>query len=217
MQSRVNSRQFLAAFLIVTAAAPRAVSQTTPSSPEPAAALLATIHEEQLHGPYLFYSQHYTDSANRPASYSGDVYAAIQSFAVHGCQVTARVTITDHFSGAAGREDFGDTQDASLYSAAFTLTPAIADNLAVTRARPIQLEPSTHSLCPSDPSCAFTWLTIRAAPLAIRETDLLNNLQVFRGNVSSFQIPLSSPAVARRLIAQLRALATACRPLAATN
>lgn len=211
--------QWLTVGVLLAVALPRCLAQTAPAAALIPAAqnlaqnLLGTAKTEETRGgTYVFYAQRYIDTANHDAAYTGSVYGALQSMKIDGCKMRAQVVLTDLFSGTAGTRVYRGAQDNTVYSVAFTLTRAIANSLSLTQARPIQLEASTHSICKDNPSCSFTWLTIRSAPGAIQEVDTLNDLQIFRGLVSQFQIPLSTPEVGRRLIAEFRALADAQCP-----
>jgi len=200
-----------AAVLALGSAAYRALAQTAhpagrfaPSSAP--GELLSTAAAEESRGIYVFYTQTYIDTDNERASYAGSIYGALQSIRLNGCKVTATVALVDRFSGMVGNRPAGRSQDNNLFSAAFTLTPAVADALTLTVARPIQLAPDTHAVCTENPSCSFTWLAIRTATAGIREVRMLNGLHVSSGAVSLFQIPLSSAQVGNQLIRQLRDL-----------
>jgi hypothetical protein len=76
----------------------------------------------------------------------------------------------------------------------------------VIDARPNELRQTTNSICNEKPSCALTWLSIKAKHPVIEQTLATNDQLEFRGMTSVALIPLSSSELGRKVIEQLRSL-----------
>jgi hypothetical protein len=181
--------------------------------------LLLAAEAEARKGAYVFYTQHYIDKENQKAFYRGSVYGALKSFKLDGCSLKVDVVIVDRFSGVVGKKLTGDQADSQQYTFSLNLTSDIAGALALIEARPAQLGRATNSVCTEKPSCAFTWLAIRATGSSIKESRITNEFVDFEGRADRFLIPVSSPEAGGQLIGQMQAFANAqCRfPSTAMN
>lgn len=170
-------------------------------------ALSSLTAEEAREGVYVFYTQSFVDKENKRASYHGSIYGALQKFELKECELHIESVIVDRFAGTVDQRPTGDLQDTYRYSASFTLTPEIANRLALIEARPAQLERTTNSVCEEDSSCRFRWLQIQAGKRVIHEISTVNDSTKFNGQIDHFVFPISSSAIGNRLIEELRTIA----------
>jgi hypothetical protein len=175
-------------------------------SESPEAVFLAGAEAEGKRGAYVFYRQSFVDTDSNRATYRGSIYGAMQSVKLSECLLEAEILIVDLFSGTVGKTQIGQLQDMYKYSVRIPLTSDIANRLVLTRARPIQLSGSTHTVCDQDSSCTFEWVRILAKNPAIKERRTINGLIDFDGYVDHILVPVSSSDAGNQLIGQLRAV-----------
>ena len=193
--------------LFVVVAVCECRSQTADSPSSGASDLSSLAAEEARKGVYVFYTQSFIDKENKRASYRGSIYGAIQKFELEGCELRIEAVVVDKFAGTVGKRPTGDLQDTYRYSAALTLTPDIAGNLALIESRPAQLGRSTHSECEGASSCRLPWLQIQSKRKVIMETSTVGDSPGFHGQVDNFVVPISSVEVGKRMIQALRGIA----------
>jgi hypothetical protein len=176
------------------------------------AGFLRAAEAEEKRGAYILYRQSYIDKENQKAVYRGSIYGALKTVNLDGCLLKIDVAIVDKFSGVVGGKLTGELADSQQYSFSLTLTSEIARTLALVEARPAQLGTATNSVCAEKPSCAFTWLAIRATGSSIKESRITNEFVDFEGRADRFLIPVSSADAGRELIGQMQDFANAqCR------
>ncbi|HZP06512.1 MAG TPA: hypothetical protein VFB43_16560 [Terracidiphilus sp.] len=202
----------IAALLACGVCAVRSYSQSAESGDDSAKKLMAAMESEEQQGTYVFYTQSFIDRENKRADYRGSVRGAIRSFHADRCHMSFDIVLQDYFAGKVGKSETGHLQDSYVYSIDFTLTRAIAHDLALTRARPVQLVETTHAICAEKPSCSFVWLTVRAPGPTIRESEAINQIPNFKGWTDHFQAPVSSVQAGEDLIQKMRAVADAGCP-----
>lgn len=206
----------IASFLAFAAFAARSHSQPVesagPTGDESEKMLAAKMNSEERQGTYVFYTQSFIDRENKRADYRGSIYGAIQSFHLDRCHINLDILLQDYFTGKVGNSETGRLEDSYVYSIDFTLTRAIARDLALTQARPVQLVENTHAICVERPSCSFVWLTVHSHGPAIHESETINRVLNFKGWTDHFEAPLTSFESGEDVIQKLRAVADVSCP-----
>ena len=188
-----------------------ATATATPSSAE--SSLLDALQAEEHAGTYLFYTQSYVDSDNKPVAYNGSVYGFIKDAKLNGCTLTIEFIVADRYSGVVKKQPTGPLEDDESYSAAIPLTASLASSLSLVEGPPVAISNGRNSVCASRPSCAFTWLKIIANDSSIRETKSTNGLLDFAGNTKTFFLPISTADAGKNLIQRIQAFTAArCTP-----
>lgn len=174
--------------------------------------LTVAMESEEKQGTYVFYTQSFIDRENKRANYRGSIYGAIRSFHLDRCHVSFDIVLQDYFAGKVGKSETGHLEDSYVYSIEFTLTRAIAHDLALVQARPVQLVETTRAMCAEKPSCNFVWLAVHARGPAIHEFETINRIPNYKGWTDRFQAPVSSVQAGEDLIQKMRAVADAGCP-----
>lgn len=212
MRKRVGS--IFACLLILSHVRPQLLCQTekttataTPSSAE--SSLLDALQAEGHVGTYIFYTQSYVDSDDEHVTYKGSVDGFIKDAKLNDCSLDIDFIVADHFSGVVKKQLTGTLEDDELYSATIPLTQKPVLSLSLVEAPPVAISNGTNSVCPTRPSCAFTWLKIAAKDSSIRETKTTNGWLNFAGNTKVFFLPISTPDAGKNLIQQMQAFTDA--------
>lgn len=171
--------------------------------------LLDALRTEEQAGALLSYTQSYVDTDNEPVTYRGSVYGFIKEAQLHGCLLNINFIIADHFSGVVKHRQTGTLEDDESYSANVRLTQNIADSLSLIEGPPTAIASGTNSLCATRPSCAFTWLEIKAKDSSIRETRTIDGWLDFAGNSNRIVLPISSLDAGKQLIKRIQAFTDA--------
>ncbi|HET6208538.1 MAG TPA: hypothetical protein VFD98_17100 [Terracidiphilus sp.] len=209
----VFTRTMVIALIAMAFSSIHALAQDTVAlNNTPERVLIRLLESDKKDGEWVFYTQRFLDADNKWAQYRGSVYATVKDIKISDCRIEFGARIVDRFIGLVGKSATGEQQDSSSYSISFTLTRSIADALEMIEARPIQLRKTTHTTCDEKPSCALTWLRIRAKSSEITETVVTNDLLEFRGTTALALLPLSSSELGVKVIQQLRTLSgSRCR------
>jgi len=219
---RKRAGSIFACLLILSHVPPQLLCQSgkdTDTAPPSSAetSLLDALRTEEHAGTYLFYTQSYVDSDNEHVTYKGSVDGFIKNAKLNGCALNIEFIVADRYSGVVKNRPTGPLEDDEQYSAAIPLTHNIALSLSLVEAPPVAISNGTNSVCPTRPSCAFTWLKIVAKDPSIKETKTTNGWLNFAGNAKTFFLPISSPDAGKTLIQQIQAFTAArCAPTPAT-
>jgi hypothetical protein len=182
--------------------------------------LLSFIAAEQQRGSVLTYTQSYTDDQAERVSYTGTLYAGIQRFELHGCQMNVRVAFEDRYSGNIGRRSFGrvhfqptgELTDDTVYEYHVNLAELSSDGVHDLRAIPAELNIKTSFRCLEDSHCNLYWVQIAATANKVAETRTVNGIQEPDKKTTSIVLPMASQELAvqgtRLLSGAIRACST---------